>query len=652
MPVVRWDNLRGMSRRANPFSGPIDLALDAVNLDLVPGTLGQRRRSFDAISLTSGPSSQIFRLLPFVDSAGTESLFAFSGTSTVHRRTSGTWSSVTPAGTVSAWSTNPPNGAALNNKFFLAYNTTDNRLHVWDGTSVRRAGIAASAAATVADTGSGSYAATLRYYKIQWKLIVGSDTIATSELSASVSFTPSGAGTAARVTKPTTPDSATHWVVFGSTDNVTFYNVSGNIAVGTTTYDDSATPADYPAGAVAPTAGLYVPPPSCKFIISDGNRLVMAGAWETSAASTETAPKSSRVWFTQVIGALDNTGEDEAIAQTVDQKNWVDVGENDGDQITALAGPVEGVIYVFKARAVWRMSPTGLADTPYRVDRITASVGAVRQQGVAVGEDGAGSPAVYFITSSGSLYLITSTGEVLLASDDLVGSSPSGFAVGNPPGVDKSLAWEPRTWRLYALYGGGLAYESWVFDPRFTQRNGRILSGGWTRITFDLISNFSPSFANDVAVLGGVVFAGGNHSGGSLPVLASLTGAGTFDAGGAIYASSATSRAIAQARGGASAIEAFPPIVEMQSEATTGSLDVFYAPVEQAGIGSFNAGGVVREQSLNAVTGTAEYRLVRKAESVQWSDMRSLSVGFETNDIRRTAIVYGIVVPYEERQPL
>src|SRR5688572_6842257 len=59
-------------------------------------------------------------------------------------------------------------GVSFNGKLFLPYSSSVNRMHVWDGTSVRRMGLATPAAATVANTGAGAYAATLRYYKVQW----------------------------------------------------------------------------------------------------------------------------------------------------------------------------------------------------------------------------------------------------------------------------------------------------------------------------------------------------------------------------------------------------------------------------------------------------------------------------------------------------
>ena len=101
-------------------------------------------------------------------------------------------------------------GAPLNGKRFFAYDSAVDRLHVWDpGLSsprVRRAGLqGVSTAPTVANTGASTYAAVLRYYRVRFLQITNSRIVRRSEPSSSVSFTPSGAGTHARVTRPTAP---------------------------------------------------------------------------------------------------------------------------------------------------------------------------------------------------------------------------------------------------------------------------------------------------------------------------------------------------------------------------------------------------------------------------------------------------------------
>jgi len=480
-PVV-WTNVRGMNNADPPTRLSQDLARNVFNVLLEPASLGRRRPSAAAVSLTSGPSDvieQMVRYQPGVTKTGSggAELWAFSGTSTLHRLANGTWASVTASDTVTSWATSRPYGATLNGKLFLAYDSDVNRLHVWDGTSCRRVGIAASAAATVANTGAGSYAATLRYYKIQWKIVSGSNTIATSELSASVSFTPSGTGTAARVTKPTTSDSATHWIVFGSADDVTYYDISGNIAVGTTTYDDSAAPSSYSDGTIAPTAGLYVPPPAAKYLLAANNRLFMAGCHETSASSGQTATRNSRVWFTQVLGALDNTGEDEAIAQTAAYKDWVDCGENDGDAIVGLGGPLDGAIYVFKDRSVWRLSPTGNVNTPYRADQVSYSIGATWQDAIAMGEDGLGNPALYFMSLTGPKRIVGGVGIEDIGGDVRNFSGSTFSNVDDTPMAVWDAVRRVLWWFTYD------AQSAYAFQPQFEERTRDGVRMGWSTHT-------------------------------------------------------------------------------------------------------------------------------------------------------------------------
>lgn len=111
------------------------------------------------------------------------------------------------------------------------------------------------AVGTVANTGAGAYAATIRYYKIQFLTVVSGLVTQASELGPVFSFTPSGSGTAARVTRPAVPTDAdgtpaTHWTVWASDTSVDadFVNISTNIAVATTTYDDSVVPGSYSGG--------------------------------------------------------------------------------------------------------------------------------------------------------------------------------------------------------------------------------------------------------------------------------------------------------------------------------------------------------------------------------------------------------------------
>lgn len=367
-------------------------------------------------------------------------------------------------------------GVSFNGKLFLPYNSAVDRLHVWDGTSVRRAGIAASAAATVANTGAGAYAATLRYYKVQWAAnFAGIGGTVFSELSAAVSFTPSGAGTAARVTLPTPPsgDSQTFWRLYGSADGVLYYHIASDL-VAITTYDDSTAPSDYPtaqAGSAGfPTdADTFTVPISGKYLLVDGAQLLMAGSHETAALS-------SSVYYTPALGTSGyNIADDERIPST----NRIDVDPQLGGGITGLGGPINGTPVVFKLDRTYLLTPTNDPTLPYTRQLLTDAVGCVSYQGIVMAEDEHGAPALYWPSRRG-YYRYGANGLEYL-------------------GLDIEDLW--ASVNLSATYGITAAYhrdagQVWVFVPTGSDNTPSVLvkyhvqrgrrtdegvRGGWTR---------------------------------------------------------------------------------------------------------------------------------------------------------------------------
>lgn len=376
-------------------------------MDWVGTAFARKRPGSTALSLSGGtaPSNSIkalFRHVPGNDETAAE-LFLIDGAATpVMKRLAGgtSWANVTLVNNIPLATAHLVSAASLNGKLFLAYDTVFDRLHCWDGTSVRMVGSIDNGGPTIADTGSGSYAATLRYYRVFFARMNGSITVSRSEASTGVSFTPSGSGTHARLTKPSTPaDAPTHWFIEISPDNVNWYSLT-SVVVGTTTYDDNTNVSTFYNTAQVATyeAGLYKPPPSAKYLLSDGNRLLMAGAWEASGATS--GGKNSRVWFTPVLGDADK-GDDERVPNTTTRKNWVDLNENDGGAITALAGPINGIVYVGKYRQLWKLIPTGDVLAPYQPRKITDSVGILSHRATCVGEDEHGRPCVYFMSHKG-----------------------------------------------------------------------------------------------------------------------------------------------------------------------------------------------------------------------------------------------------------
>lgn len=290
-------------------------------------------------------------------------------------------------------------GASFENQFFLTFDSDEDRLHVWDpdltSPKVRRVGLATPTVPTVADTGSGSYANTGRFYRTRTRIKNGSVVKAQSEPSAStVVFNPSGSGTHARVTHVTTTDDGdvTHWVLEASDDDVTFYEVpSGETVIGTLTFDDSTVVSAYSNGVISAVVGAFIPPKSWKYIRPAFNRLFGIGNWESGQPQ-------SRLWFTTAKGASDPVrGDAERVPRTDNLKNERDLDEGTGGDATGFAGPLNGSLFVFKERQIWKIVPTGVPGNPLDIIDLTKVRGAIGQDAICEGLDADGRSVVYFV---------------------------------------------------------------------------------------------------------------------------------------------------------------------------------------------------------------------------------------------------------------
>lgn len=400
--MVVLNDFSGGRNGSDPPLGP-DFApnqvVDAVNVDWYRTRGARKRNGSSNVSMTGSgmiaTASWLGRNVPSTNDADAELWTADDGSpSTIQRLdNSTTWTlpSVTvdsPNFTGSAWEMTC---ASLNGLFFISYNSSAARLHVYDSAvdKLRRTGIdPGTNAPTVANTGGGAYAAILRYYRVRWET---NGITRMSEPTPSVSFTPSGGGTAARVTRPTVPgEGETFWRLEGSTDNVTFYLLA-EVAIGTTFFDDSVAPASYSAGALSPATGTFTLQKSYRLIAADQNRLVGWGSWTTS-------DKQNRMEFSAVIGSRDQ-GDAERVDTTVNY--YLDFDENDSGPPMALVGPLWGNFYAFKSRQMWELSPTGSTEQPYRRTAITKELGCVSSHGACRGEDANGNPCLYIITHRG-----------------------------------------------------------------------------------------------------------------------------------------------------------------------------------------------------------------------------------------------------------
>jgi hypothetical protein len=409
MGVLQWLKNRGRNGWDSALRVREDQSVESKNVHFYNDGLGTKRGGSVAIT-ESGLSGHnaMFEYVPGQDSTAAELFFVDNaGTKQILRSASGASSTSISMTALTlpeniASEAHNVSAVVLNGKLYLAYDGTANRVKVfdpgWSTTAIRFAGVGTPAAATVANTGAGAYAATLRYYKVAYTEQRSSVTVRRSQLSASVSFTPSGAGTAARVTKPAAiSEGETHWELYGSADDGTYYLLATTV-VGTTTYDDTAAPSTYNTGTAEPTAGANTPFPSVKYLGTDGNRLYGLGVWETTAGSS-IAPKNGRFYFGPVLDASGTAiHDDERINNTTTLQGYIDLARNSGAPDRGVTQrPISNVIYAFQAIGVYGLIPTENVTTPYRRVVVSARVGAVSHQSIVIAQDRNGGECAYFL---------------------------------------------------------------------------------------------------------------------------------------------------------------------------------------------------------------------------------------------------------------
>lgn len=397
-PPENWITITDLTRGRNGADPPHAIAegecTDAVNVDWYKAPLGRKRGGSTALSMTgstfTGTVSSLGRHIPTSDATAAELWGSDDAATPIINRLAGgtTWAAPTlkdnPTG--NGWDFSY---ASSGGKNFIAYKSAVNRLHCWDGSTVRRTGLPQPAVPTVANTGAGTYAAIRRYYRIRWTKQVAGITTTRSEPSTSVVFTPSGTGTAARVTQSSVPGEAeTHWEVEVSLDNANFFVLSA-VAIATTTYDDSAATSSYSANTVSPTIGLYTAQPSYRFIAVDQNRLLGFGSY----TSTD---KQNRVEISDIVGGL-NISDNERVPLG----SYVDLDENDSGAAVGLMGPVLGAYFAFKETQTWKLTPSGNPTNPYTQTAISKTIGAAGPNSMCVGEDEFGNPCIYWVSFRG-----------------------------------------------------------------------------------------------------------------------------------------------------------------------------------------------------------------------------------------------------------
>jgi hypothetical protein len=402
-PIV-FSGIRG---RDGSTSSHIDIpphkAKECLNVDFYMASLARKRGGATNIfsSTTNEDTSAVIaalvRHVPGADETAAE-LWQVTGASTpiVQRLAAGTaWATI---GVSDAIATRPQDVwcVSFNGKLFFFYDSTQDRGHVFDPaistTTLRRTGLTApSAAPTVANTGAGTYAAVERFYRVR-EIVRGSSDIIISEASSSVAFTPSGTGSAARITKPADMgEGATHWRLEESADSDGPWRIIATTLVATTFYDDTDTVANLSGRDATEIAGDHATPSSFKYGIADGARLLMAGSHESSF-------DPSSVYFTPVLGTTSAIFYDD---ERVPASNRIPLDPKDGGAITGFGGPFENFVVVFKQRQTRRLHPTGIEADPYRQKLVSKVVGCIRQHSVVMAEDESGLPTLYWLSHLG-----------------------------------------------------------------------------------------------------------------------------------------------------------------------------------------------------------------------------------------------------------
>jgi hypothetical protein len=472
MPFLTLTNPGGLDQRSRV---PKELVLEAENLGLEHDGWLVMRPGAGAETLTdSGFTGPIQWLGRFVPTTGIAELWGAAdnaGTAALARKSAGTWAVVTWEDTVTVNALRYMDACTLNGKYFLAYDSDVNRLHVWDGTELRRVGLIVATAPTVATLGGAGNTFT-RHYRQRNATQVGGVTVRRSEPSSSVSISITD-DTGVRVTKgAVSGDGETHWEVEAADSSSGPWYRIATVVVGTTTYDDTA--ASISTTNLSNVIGLHIPPPSMKYLVSDGTRLLGAGAWESSAGTGETEPFQNRVYFTRALrAASDGIQVEESIHSTVsDGEGFIDVG--DGAAITGIAGPLFGDIYVFKAESVYKLTPTSDAISPYRSVLVSPFHGAIGQRCIRPGVGESGGQCLYFC-STNMVYRVGQGGIQELSQPiarDLRGSA---FTL-----EQSFIGFDPASHQLFVNVTTGApaflgAYEQFTLDAR---------SGRWSGVSF------------------------------------------------------------------------------------------------------------------------------------------------------------------------
>jgi hypothetical protein len=402
------DDLRGgMNNSDPPHILPNNQCVLAENVEFVRSTLGERRRGMETVDITSsgfdletvivhiGNHLPELATMEETEAFGVAATDGASATIAYRQAGSASWTPITPDDAIDPDfpDTLRIQSQTLHGKWFVAYKSAQDRMHLWDGTDLRRMGLATvTGAPTAADSGgAGTFAIDDRAYRVRFIVMSGSEILLRSEPSGELAFTPSGVNAAVTVTKPASVpnEGETHWELeaFDGTD----WYIIATTAIATATADDTnLLLTDYAInGELSADIGDYEVAPSAKYVKADQDRLILAGSW------TE-AEKGSRIMWTPVWNDP-GVGNDERIP--LDTDNYIDLDWMEGGELTGISDPLNGAFYAFKWNRIYKLQRTGQIDKAYQSFLLSKYRGAIPGTIVnAVDEFGQG--CVYFLDPS------------------------------------------------------------------------------------------------------------------------------------------------------------------------------------------------------------------------------------------------------------
>jgi len=390
----------GMNDEDPPNALQEDETVLAENVEYVFSTIGERRSGCELLDITgSGLELEsvvvhIAQFFPDNDITNPE-VFAIAATPdisvTVARRSNGVWSQITPVDPIDPSAPDIYNirSQMLHGKLFFAYKSDEDRLHVWDGSSLRRTGLAEPPAApTGANEGVGTFTGT-RYYRVRYVVKDGDDVLLRSEPSEVLTFAPSGTGAGVTVTRPALiNEGETHWELEASDDGAEadFYRIATTV-VGTTTFNDETVLDGYPdVGPLSEDIGDYLLIPSAKFLAADEDRLLFGSHWTDETLN-------SQVGWSPVANDT-GSGNDERLPLSVD--NTLVLNSYEGGGLTGISQLANGSWYAFKWGHIYQLVRTGDAIDPYEAVTISKARGSLPGS-IVSGTDEGGQGCIYFI---------------------------------------------------------------------------------------------------------------------------------------------------------------------------------------------------------------------------------------------------------------